>query len=66
MEEIWRDVVGYEGLFQVSNLGRVKSLERRVYNHNCFALKRERVLAQHKDGSGYFRVSLCVYKTKKV
>ena len=25
--EEWRDVVGYEGLYQVSNLGRVKSLE---------------------------------------
>ena len=26
--EVWKDVVGYEGLYQVSNLGRVKSLER--------------------------------------
>jgi len=25
-EEIWRDIKGYEGLYQVSNLGRVKSL----------------------------------------
>lgn len=29
--EIWKDVVGYEGLYQVSNLGRVKSLERVAY-----------------------------------
>ena len=28
MTEIWKDVVGYEGLYQVSNLGRVKSLPR--------------------------------------
>ena len=28
INEIWRDVVGYEGLYQVSNLGRVKSLPR--------------------------------------
>lgn len=28
--EVWRDVVGYEGLYQVSNLGRVRSLDRRV------------------------------------
>lgn len=27
-EEIWRDIEGYEGLYQVSNLGRVKSLDR--------------------------------------
>ena len=26
--EVWKDVVGYEGLYQVSNLGRVKSLQR--------------------------------------
>lgn len=30
MVEEWRDVVGYEGLYQVSNLGRVKSLEKTV------------------------------------
>lgn len=28
MQEVWRDVVGYEGLYQVSNLGRVKSFHR--------------------------------------
>lgn len=27
--EEWRDVVGYEGLYQVSNMGRVKSLKRK-------------------------------------
>lgn len=27
-EEIWRDIAGYEGLYQVSDMGRVKSLER--------------------------------------
>lgn len=30
MDEIWKDIEGYEGLYQVSNLGRVKFLERRV------------------------------------
>lgn len=28
MEEIWKDIQGYEGLYQVSNMGRIKSLER--------------------------------------
>lgn len=27
-EEIWKDVVGFEGLYEVSNLGRIKSKER--------------------------------------
>lgn len=31
-EEIWKDIKGYEGLYQVSNLGRVKSLDKYV---NC-------------------------------
>lgn len=30
MEEIWKDIKGYEGLYQVSNLGRVRSLDRTV------------------------------------
>ena len=32
--EIWKDVVGYEGMYQVSNLGRVKSLEREIVDCN--------------------------------
>ena len=31
MEEIWKDIKGYEGYYMISNLGRVKSLERDVY-----------------------------------
>ena len=29
-KEVWKDVPGYEGYYQASNLGRVKSLDRRV------------------------------------
>lgn len=32
--EIWKDIKGYEGLYQVSNMGRVKSLERVVFRGN--------------------------------
>ena len=32
MREEWRPLVGYEGLYEVSNMGRVKSLERTVWN----------------------------------
>lgn len=34
MEEIWKDIEGYEGRYQVSNLGRVKALSRTVEGHN--------------------------------
>lgn len=30
MEEIWKDIEGYEGIYQVSNIGRVRSLDRLV------------------------------------
>lgn len=34
MEEIWKDIKGFEGLYQVSNLGRVKSLSRMIFVSN--------------------------------
>lgn len=32
MEEIWKDVPGYEGYYQVSNLGKVRSVDREFVN----------------------------------
>lgn len=32
MQEIWKDIEGYEGLYQVSNKGRVKSLKKNYKN----------------------------------
>lgn len=64
MEEIWKDIEGYEGLYQVSNLGRVRSLDRVVNRINprngnplTFIL-RGVVMKQHKNKGGYMRVSL--------
>ena len=37
--EIWKDVPGYEGKYQVSNMGRVKSLERKVRSVNWYTGK---------------------------
>ena len=34
MNEIWKDIKGYEGLYQISNLGNVKSLDRYIINKN--------------------------------
>ena len=51
MEEIWKDIKDYEGLYQVSNLGRVKSLN---YNHTG----KEKILKLH-DTHGYYRAYLC-------
>ena len=34
MKEIWKDIKGYEGLYQVSNLGNIKSLDRVIEDKN--------------------------------
>jgi hypothetical protein len=59
--EIWKDIIGYEGLYQVSNLGRVKSLARTIYRgHNRPLPLKERILKQGcKDG--YRQVNLANY-----
>lgn len=56
--EIWKDVVGYEGLYQISNLGRVKSLPRMVGAGNGY-LSKERMLEICVSRNGYLFVPLC-------
>jgi len=58
--EVWKDVLGYEGVYQVSNLGNVKSLERKVKNKDGFRTVRERILKPAIDAYGYCIVSLSV------
>ena len=61
--EIWVDVYGYDGLYNVSNLGRVKSLERTVLKSNGVEMYvKERILKQSFIGKNRKRlsVSLCV------
>jgi hypothetical protein len=55
--EVWKDVVGYEGYYQVSNRGRVKALERIDSNNRRHF---EHILAQGKRPNGY----LCVHLSK--
>lgn len=58
--EIWKPVVGFEGLYEVSNLGRIKSLERLVTDKNGKRTRRfkERILNNVCITSGYHLVSL--------
>ena len=55
-KEIWKDIAGYEGLYQVSNMGRVKSL-------NYKGTGKERILKGSKASNGYLQVLL--YKDGK-
>lgn len=54
MEEIWKDVVGYEGYYQVSNLGRIKSLDRLGKDGRKLQSK----ILKQSNRNGYWRVGL--------
>lgn len=56
--EIWKDVVGYEGLYQVSNLGRIKSLDRYVEYPNYIKRINGRIMSQQDNSKGYLMVNL--------
>ena len=59
MEVIWKDIKGYEGRYQISNLGEVKSVPRLVANKNGYRKVKERILRKKIDTRGYFVVNLC-------
>lgn len=64
--EIWRDIPGYEGLYQVSNLGRIKTLERIYFcgNHHSARIQREKLLKTTSVG-GYKRVLITKNNKRK-
>ena len=51
MIEVWRDIVGFEGKYQVSNLGNVKSLKRKVKFGTQWRIVVERLCAQRMFGA---------------
>lgn len=55
MEEVWKDIEGYNGIYMVSNLGRVKSLPRSCPGLNA---SKEIILKQSEDKDGYLLVGL--------
>lgn len=59
-KEIWKDIKGYEGLYQVSNLGRVKRLSGLVRNRygNGTAKHKGRILKDYINTQGYHCIKL--------
>jgi hypothetical protein len=51
MKEIWKDIVGYKGLYQISNLGRVRSLPRKWVNT-------QKILIPQPNKQGYLLFGL--------
>ena len=65
MIEIWKDIQGHEGRYQVSNMGRVRSLPRVVNNHTGELLVKGKILSQRSDFKGYMRIDLIDNNGKK-
>ena len=59
-EEIWKDIKGYEGHYQVSNLGNVRGLDRVVKNSNGTPKRLKiKIIKFSKNSNGYLNFNLC-------
>ena len=53
-EEIWKPVIGSEDTKLVSNLGRVRSLDQKVFNGKVFCIKKGRMMSLNLGKNGYY------------
>lgn len=65
--EIWKDIPDFEGYYQVSNLGNVKSLSRTILGKNDTpTLLKEKMLKFSTSTNGYYQVILCKNSDRKI
>lgn len=64
-KEEWRDIKGYK-IYQVSSLGRVKSIRRIVKSKNGYRTVKEHILKPRKNRYGYLQLSLWNENKKKL
>lgn len=66
MTEIWKDIQGYEGLYQVSSLGRVRSLDREIiYSNGHRRVHRGKILSFEITRNGYVKYELSEKSVRK-
>ena len=63
MKEIWKDIVGYEGLYQINNYGMVKALDHYVQQKNRWGqsmirIQKSRLMKTQVNKNGYVRLTL--------
>ena len=58
MKETWKDVEGFGGFYQISNLGAVKSIPHKVSNGHGHFTTKEKILKPNVLAKGYFQVTL--------
>lgn len=62
MGEIWKDVVGFENYYQVSSMGRIKSLDRKIQTKNSVRAYKGRLLKLSPNTDGYLVVRGITWK----
>lgn len=64
--EIWKDIKGYEGIYQISNLGNVRSLDYRILNTNGVGYRtiKGRVMKPRENNKGYLIIGFSHGKRK--
>lgn len=64
--EIWKSIKGYENVYEISSLGRVRSSEKETIRNNGRKLKTNaRILKTHKDHNGYVRIVIFFRGSRK-
>ena len=59
IEEIWKPIKNYEGLYEVSNLGRIKGVTRYVKGKVGYRIQKEKIRKCEVSSNGYLHVLLC-------
>lgn len=57
-KECWKDIIGYKGVYQISNLGNVRTAERYVKQSNCCRKFKSILMSPTDNGNGYLIVGL--------
>ena len=75
MEEVWKDIyyfdylhkvfVDYRGIYQVSNFGRVRSLDRDIWNGHGYRKECGKIMSQHSEHHGYQSVGIGLNNKQK-
>lgn len=65
MQEIWKDIPNYEGIYQVSNLGNVKSLSRLMNKGKVVFVSKEKIMNKYISKDGYYSVTLSKEKKSR-
>jgi len=60
MKEIWKDIPGFEGNYQASNLGRIRSLDRKIWcpSNKSFSFIKGKILKPDGCDKPYYQISL--------